>query len=378
MKIIADENIHCVEQAFASLGDVELVPGRGMQPRQVRHADILLVRSVTQVDENLLSGSKVRFIGSATIGFDHIDRYYLGHRGIGFATAPGSNANSAAEYVISALMVLARRDRTNIDRKTAGIIGCGNVGSLVLKKLTALGVHCLVNDPPLKEQGGHDDYVELDALLQADIITVHVPLETAGDHPTFHLLAEEFLGQLKPGAILINTSRGAVTDNHALDRVLARRSDLRVVLDVWEDEPDISTSLLDKVTLGTPHIAGYSLEGKLRGTEMIYRASCEYFQHSAQWSAANELPAAHQFNPEVITAVGSAGNIRAAVLNCYDVAEDDARLRRILFLPPRERAAFFDRLRKEYPLRHEFQSIKITGGGMDKNSQKVLRGLGFT
>ena len=377
MKIIADENIPCVEKAFASMGDVELLPGRGMRPEQVRDADILLVRSVTRVDEGLLAGSKVRFVGSATIGFDHVDREYLQSRGIGFSTAPGSNAISAAEYVISALMVLSERNRINFNEKTAGIIGCGNVGSRVLEKLSALGTQCLVNDPPLKERGGHDDYVELDALLQADIITVHVPLVSGADHPTFHLLDKVFLEQLKPGAILINTSRGSVVDNRALDHLLGQRSDLSVVLDVWEGEPEISTSLLEKVTLGTPHIAGYSLDGKLRGTEMIYIAASKFLQRPLQWSAVNELPATPPLDLEKFTVDDVSGNVRRAVLDCYDVREDDERLRGILSLPPQDRAACFDRLRKEYPVRREFQARKITSAGVDEASRGVLRGLGF-
>jgi erythronate-4-phosphate dehydrogenase len=377
MKIIADENIPCVEQAFASLGEVELLPGRGMKPEQVRDADILLVRSVTRVDEGLLAGSKVRFAGSATIGFDHVDREYLESRDIGFSTAPGSNAISAAEYVISALMVLALRDGISLTEKTVGIIGCGNVGSRVLEKLSALGVQCLVNDPPLKAQGGHENYVELDALLQADIITVHVPLVTDGDFPTLHLADKTFLEKLKPGAVLVNTSRGAVVDNHALDLLLGRRSDLSVVLDVWEGEPGISMSLLEKVTLGTPHIAGYSLDGKLRGTEMIYRAACEYFQRPLQWNAANELPAGGSVDTKQFIAGDVVGNVCKAVLNCYDVRDDDGRLRAILSMPPHDRPAYFDRLRKEYPVRREFQTMTISGAGIDKKSQAILRGLGF-
>jgi erythronate-4-phosphate dehydrogenase len=377
MRIIADENIPCVEQAFASLGEVELLPGRGMRPEHVRDADILLVRSVTRVDEGLLAGSKVRFVGSATIGFDHVDREYLQDRGIGFSTAPGSNAISAAEYVISALMILSERNRINLKGKTAGIIGCGNVGSRVLEKLSALGIQCLVNDPPLKEQGGHGDYVELDALLQADIITAHVPLASGGDHPTFHLLDRVFLEQLRPGAILINTARGPVVDNNALDHLLVRRSDLSVVLDVWEGEPEISMSLLEKVTLGTPHIAGYSLDGKLRGTEMIYNAACQFLQRPLQWSAVNELPASPPLDPEKFTAGDVAGNVRKAVLDCYDVRDDDERLRSILSLPPRDRPAYFDRLRKEYPVRREFQTQIIPGNCIDKASQAALQGLGF-
>jgi erythronate-4-phosphate dehydrogenase len=377
MKIIADENIPCVEQAFASLGEVELLPGRGMRAEQVRDADILLVRSVTRVDEDLLAGSKVRFVGSATIGFDHVDRGYLQGRNIGFSTAPGSNAISASEYVISALVVLAARDGFKLAEKTVGIIGCGNVGSRVLKKLSALGVECLVNDPPLKTQGGHESYVELDALLQADIITAHVPLVTEGDFPTFHLVDKIFLEKLKPGAVLVNTSRGAVVDNSALDHLLDRHNGLSTVLDVWEGEPGISMSLLEKVTLGTPHIAGYSLDGKLRGTEMIYRAACEYFHHPVQWSAANELPVSLSIDAKQFIAGDVPGNVSKAVLGCYDVRDDDERLRAVLSVPPQERPVYFDRLRKEYPVRREFQTIKIPGAGIDKASQAALQGLGF-
>ena len=377
MKIIADENIPCVEQAFASLGEVELLPGRGMQARQVRDADILLVRSVTRVDEQLLAGSNIRFVGSATIGFDHIDREYLQGRGIGFSTAPGSNATSAAEYVISALMALAELRGINIAAKTAGIIGCGNVGSRVLRKFTALGIGCQVNDPPLKMSGGHDDYVELDAVLQADIITLHVPLVSTGINPTFHLLDEANLERLKPNAIVINTARGAAVDNRALDHLLERRSDLSVVLDVWEGEPDISMSLLEKVTLATPHIAGYSLDGKLRGTEMIHTAACDYFQRPLQWSVADELPAEELLDSGAFIAGDVPGNIRKAVLECYDIRDDDVRLRAIRSLPEHQRPAYFDRLRKEYPVRREFQAKKINATSIDASTQAALRGLGF-
>ena len=233
MKIIADENIPCAEQAFASLGEVRLVPGRGMQAAQVQDADILLVRSVTAVDQALLAHSAVRFVGSATIGFDHVDRAYLHQRGIGFATAPGCNATSAAEYVVSALLVLAQRKGFTLAGKSVGIIGCGNVGSRVRERLAALGMHCVVNDPPLQDQGGHDDFVSLEEVLQADVITVHVPYTRDGAYPTHHLVDEAVLRKLQPGALFINTSRGAVTDNRALDALLAERDDLSVVLDVW-------------------------------------------------------------------------------------------------------------------------------------------------
>ncbi len=376
MKIIADENIPCVEQAFSTLGEVKLLPGRAMCARDVRAADILLVRSVTRVDEHLLRDSRVRFVGSATIGFDHVDRDYLRDRGIGFATAPGSNATSAAEYVISALLVLARRKKFRLVDKTAGIIGCGNVGARVHARLTALGVDCVVNDPPLQALGGHDDFVGLDDILQADIISVHVPLTRAGTHPTFHLIDADFMRRLKPGAILINTARGAVTDNRALDELLAVRDDLSVVLDVWEGEPAINTALLQKVALGTPHIAGYSLDGKLRGTEMIYQAVCKHFNLPAHWQAADELPAGQLL---VVSAPALTGSeiIRKAVLHAYDVRADDRRLRKLLSMDPAERPAYFDRLRKEYPLRREFAAITLVPEKRDPHLIGMLRGLGF-
>jgi len=376
MKIIADENIPCVREAFASLGEVTLLPGRGMRPEQVRDADLLLVRSVTRVDRELLAGSRVRFVGSATIGFDHVDRDYLQAQGIGFSTAPGSNATSAAEYVVSALMVLAERRGFDPAGKTVGIIGCGNVGSRVRRKLEALGMRCLVNDPPLQAQGGHGDFVDLERVLEADVITVHVPLTRSGPHPTLHLVDAAFLARLGPGAVFINTARGAVTDNAALDSLLAARTDLAVVLDVWEGEPAINAGLLEKVDLGTPHIAGYSLDGKLRGTEMIYRAACAFLDVPVQWSAAAALPPAPAL--ELDGGAALLETVRDAVLQCYDVRADDARLRHMLTLPVAERAACFDRLRKEYPVRREFAEMELRAAHLDERLGQVLAGLGFT
>ena len=374
MKIIADENIPCVEQAFASLGEVTLLPGRSMQPAQLREADILLVRSVTTVDQALLEHSSVRFVGSATIGFDHVDRAYLQQHDIGFATAPGCNATSAAEYVVSALLVLAGRKDFSLAGKTVGIIGCGNVGSRVRNKLTALDMRCVVNDPPLQAQGGHDDFVPLDEVLQADVITVHVPYTRDGDYPTHHLFDAALLRKLPSGALFINTSRGAVTDNRALDTLLAERDDLSVVLDVWEGEPAINTSLLQRVELGTPHIAGYSLDGKLRGTEMIYRSACDWFGMPGRWQAADYLPAGSVVE---FSESGPSALLRAAVFSVYDIRADDARLRAMLALPPGEQPAYFDRLRKEYPVRREFSASSVLLNEADSECELTLRGLGF-
>jgi erythronate-4-phosphate dehydrogenase len=375
MKIVADENIPCVAEAFASLGEVTLCPGRSMQAADVRDADILLVRSVTRVGPELLEGSRVRFVGSATIGFDHIDRDYLQARGIGFATAPGSNATSAAEYVVSALLVLADRKGFELAGRRVGIVGCGNVGSRVRDRLTALGMQCMVNDPPLKAQGSHDDYVELDEILDADVITFHVPFSREGGWPTWHLADRAFLERLKPGAVLVNTARGAVVDNAALDTLLATRDDLTVVLDVWEGEPAISGALMQKVDIGTPHIAGYSLDGKLRGTEMIYRTACEHIAVPAHWRPVNALPARQMLALEDIQDTGAA--LRRAVCFAYDVREDDARLRDMLSLPEDERPLYFDRLRKEYPVRREFSETVIRLPGSNDQLTRLLKSLGF-
>ena len=375
MKIVADENIPCVAEAFASLGEVTLRPGRVMNAADVCDADILLVRSVTRVGPELLEASRVQFVGSATIGFDHVDIDYLQARGIGFATAPGSNATSAAEYVVSALLVLAERKGLELAGRRAGIVGCGNVGSRVRDRLTALGMQVIINDPPLKSRGGHDDYVELDDVLDADVITFHVPFTRDGNWPTFHLADRGFLERLKPGTLLINTARGAVVDNAALDALLAVRPDLGVVLDVWEGEPAISQTLLAKVDIGTPHIAGYSLDGKLRGTEMIYRAACEYVARPADWQPVNVVPG----RPVLVLedADDSAAALRQAVCFACDVRQDDARLREMMSLAETERAPYFDRLRKEYPVRREFSETVIRLPAGNEQLEHLLASLGF-
>jgi erythronate-4-phosphate dehydrogenase len=377
MKIIADENIPCVGQAFAALGEVTLVPGRGISAAQVRDADILLVRSVTRVDESLLDGSAVRFVGSATIGFDHVDLDYLARRGIGFSTAPGSNATSAAEYILSAIMVLSGRTGFEPASKTVGIIGHGNVGSRVRRRLEALGMHCLVNDPPLQSQGGHDEYVDLERVLQADVVTVHVPYTRQGQWPTHHLVDADFLASLRPDAILLNTSRGAVADNPALVDWLTRCPDAAVVLDVWEGEPAISLELMDRVALATPHIAGYSLDGKLRGTGMIYRAACEFIGRRPAWQVASVLPAASPIELAVTHPEDWFGTVRAAVLAAYDIRRDDASLRAMQAVPAGERPAFFDRLRREYPVRREFSEMTVRLDAAAPEAARVLGQLGF-
>ena len=375
MKILADENIPHVVSAFSTIGHVQTIEGRIITPKDLKNIDILLVRSVTKVDKQLLKGSSVRFVGTATIGFDHIDLGYLKQNDIGFASAPGCNANSAAEYVLSTLLVLGQQHNFKLRDKTVGIIGCGNVGSNVLQKLQALGVRCLVNDPPLQEaQNNQDAFVDLEIALQADIVTLHVPLEKTGLYPTYHLVNRHFLNQLKDDAILLNISRGDVVDEADLMYSLINRPNLTIALDVWPHEPAINPLLVQKTAIATPHIAGYSLDGKLRGTEMLYTAVCQYFQYKATWQAKDYLPAAMVSELHFSESASDTDILLMAITACYDVRRDDVLLRQML--KQANPAAYFDYLRKNYPARREFSSLKLVLPNKTMLAEK-LNMLGF-
>ncbi len=361
--ILADENIPLVQTAFSSFGKVNTVNGRNLINADLAQVNILLVRSVTQVNAKLLANSSVNFVGTATIGFDHIDLDYLTQHNIGFANAPGSNATAAAEYVVSALLVLAERQNFKLRDKTVGIIGCGNVGSRVLQKLTALGMQCIVHDPLIQNA----NYVDLDTVLTADIITLHIPLEKNGNHPTYHLVDNKFLAKLKNDAILINTSRGMVINEAVLSRTLLSRPDITVVLDVWKNEPNINKLLLQQVALATPHIAGYSLDGKIRGTEMLYTKICDYFQQVSNWQPQIPPPPVNQLS--FSNTIDDSVAIHTAVMACYDIRRDDSALHQI--------ATNFDSLRKNYPLRREFNQLTIQLPPEKSTLAESLRGLGF-
>ncbi|WP_193165285.1 4-phosphoerythronate dehydrogenase, partial [Microbulbifer hainanensis] len=265
MTIVADENIPALEDYFGDLGTLIRVPGRDLRREQVAEADVLLVRSVTRVDESLLAGTPVRFVGSCTIGTDHLDTAWLDRSGIAWSAAPGCNANSVAEYVFCALAALGCDWR----QRSFGIVGCGNVGGLLQQRLHALGVECAVYDPWLPD---NPDAATLDRVLGQDVVCLHAPLVKGGPHPSLHMIGRAQLEKIKGGAVLISAGRGAVIDNSALLTLLREGRRVTTVLDVWENEPDIDTALLQLVDIGTPHIAGYSLDGKLAGTRMIRAA----------------------------------------------------------------------------------------------------------
>jgi erythronate-4-phosphate dehydrogenase len=377
MKIIADANIPFVKDCFSSIGEVEVFPGREITRDVVGDADCLLVRSVTKVDWDLLAGSKVRFVGTATIGFDHIDIGNLSRNNIGFASAPGSNANSAAEYVIAGLLETGRKYKIRLDGKSIGIVGVGNVGSRVAKKCAALGMKVLLNDPPLQRETGDAKYLPLEALYECDFITLHTPLTFEGVDKTFHLAGEKFFKSLKAGCVFFNTSRGRVVDTEALKASIRSGQLETTVLDVWENEPNIDTELLGMVDIGTPHIAGYSLDGKIAGMIMIYKAACEYFELNAKFDVEDFLPEPALPQIKIEPADGSEQDvIRRAVEKIYKISEDDRELRKILNVPTK-RGEFFDNLRKNYRVRREFQNTKVIVKDKNSSLSRKLKGIGF-
>lgn len=377
MQIIADQNIPFVKECFSSIGQVSLCAGRQITPAAVKDADLLLVRSVTDVNAQLLDNSKVKFVATATIGTDHIDLDYLKNRGIAFSAAPGSNANSVAEYITCALLTIAERRHISLSGKSLGIVGVGNVGSRVAKKAAALGLKVMLNDPPLHRQTNDPKYLPLKDLYNCDFITLHTPLTKTGPDKTYHLADEKLFSSLKSGIVFLNTSRGGVMDTISLKKAIQSKRISACLLDVWENEPNIDTELLAMVDLASPHIAGYSYDGKVAGMIMIYEAACNFLKIKPLRTINDFLP------PPPIPAIDLdevSGDpqtvIRHLTKRIYDIESDDARTRQILTTPPAEQGKFFDKLRKDYPIRREFQNTVIS----TKNAvlAKILAGIGFS
>jgi erythronate-4-phosphate dehydrogenase len=366
MKIVVDENIPMAERCFGHLGEVVKVAGRQIDPAQLRDADALIVRSITQVNQSLLEQSSVRFVGSATIGVDHIDQAYLAKSNVAFANAPGCNARSVVEYVFAALLELEATRDFQLKGKTVGIIGEGNVGSRLRQVCEAMGLDVIACDPPRQNQG-----VSADEAWQADIVSLHVPYSNTGPHATHHLGDFKRISDMVPGAVLINSSRGSVVDNIALSRALNQRYDLSVVLDVWEGEPFVNRELANQVDIATPHIAGYSYDGKLRGTWMIYQAYCDFLGCQTHVAEADLMD--EKFNVELDFASNQAPDpmtARGVLAKIYDIREDDIGLRTSLQLPREKRAYGFDTLRKHYRVRREYQSVVL------RSSQHIKAVLG--
>lgn len=375
MNILVDENVPFGREAFSTLGAVRTAPGRVIDNAMLADVDALVVRSVTQVNAELLSGTPVRFAGTCTIGEDHIDKAWLAEQGIAFSSAPGCNANSVGQYIVSALVTLAEKHGFTLEGRKLGIVGVGNVGSRVLEKAAALGMQCVLNDPPLAEKTGDDQYRPIDEIFDCDIVTLHVPLEHDGPHPTWHLADAAFIARMRDGAILLNSSRGPVADNAAMEAALASGKLAGAVLDVWEGEPEIGLDLLRQADIGTPHIAGYSFDGKVNGTRQVYEALCAALGKPPAWDPTPLLPAPEV--PELTFDAPSNSIIPRAVKAVYDIMRDDDGLRALFAAAPGERVALFDRLRKNYPRRREFFNTRVRLGFSDPDLAARLAGIGF-
>jgi len=350
LKIIADQNMPLVETLFGRYGEVRLLPGRSISAEDVADADVLLVRSVTSVSSRLLENSKVKFVGSATIGIDHVDTGFLNNAGIRFAFAPGCNAKAVVQYDLSVMSQLM----PNWQNQTVGIIGCGNVGGLLYSTLEALGVACRVYDPFLPNDGRIplDDFNEV---LKRDIVCLHTPLTFSGLHPTYHLLNRAALEMLKPGALLISAGRGEVVDTETLLEKLRSGMSLAVALDVWESEPDVCSDLLKHVAIATPHIAGYTLEGKMKGTTMVFDAFLAWLEVKEDY-IEDVSSAPIKINSLPFTSVIE------AILASYDVLDDDRIMRQCLSGLSKgsvEQRDMFDAMRREYPERRGFESTIV-------------------
>ena len=360
-RLVADQNMPLVEALFSHFFEVQLLPGRVITAQSIEGAEVLLVRSVTPVNQSLLAGSSVRFVGSATAGTDHVDLDYLAKNHIQFAHAPGCNAHAVVQYVLSVLCCL----KPQWQQCRVGIVGCGNVGGLLYRQLCALGVQCRVYDPFL-DSADIPDLCSFEQVLDCEIISVHTPLTTSGPYPTHHMFDRQILQQIKSTSLLINAGRGGVIDNIALLSLLKQSSGLQVALDVWESEPQIDTELLDLVAMATPHIAGYSYEGKMRGTQILFDSLSQHYQ--LERSMLDDL--LEQTNqPRVI----DEHKLNNLLLACYQVQRDDQRLRAAV-KDQSDVSTAFDHLRKNYPERREYSHYSVPA---DLPNSHKLAVLGF-
>jgi erythronate-4-phosphate dehydrogenase len=373
MKLVADKQIYKVEEAFADMGDITAVSGGMISRELLSDADILLVRSVTQVNAALLEGTPVKFVASASIGVDHVDVDFLRENSIGFAHAPGSSADSVAEYVVAALIEICAKSGRAPGETTLGIIGAGNVGGQVCALAGALGMECVLNDPPKKAITGSEVYRPLEEVLErSDVVSLHVPLIESGEGPTYHMVDGGFVSRMKQGAALINTSRGRVIDEKSFKAARSRLG--MVALDVFEREPAINVETLNVVDIATPHIAGYSLDGKLRGTDMIYRGAAAFFFKEARWKSEScDL----HLQKRDIDLRNSKDPVSDGIRGAYPIMADDEQLRRVYSIPQDGIVKFFEGLRADYPKRLEFPHFKLAISESQKTAAEALTGLRF-
>jgi erythronate-4-phosphate dehydrogenase len=371
MKTVVAETVLLGREAFKTLGEVVVIPDRQIGPEHLNDADILIIRSKTKVTLELLAGSAVRFVGTATAGFEHMDSEYLKSNKIGWCAAPGCNADSVADYMTSALLTLYAKHGVELEGKTIGIIGVGQVGSRVARRAEALGLRVLLNDPPRAAREGVSKFQPLEKLLaESDIVTLHIPLIKENPWPTLKMANSPFFEQMKRGSVFINTSRGKVLDSDALLHAKKTGRIAHAVLDVWDPEPAIRADVLTAATIGTPHIAGHSFEGKLNGTIQVYTEACRFLKTAPAWDPATLLPAVVVPELKIDSREKSDLNVLAeAVSAIYDLREDHLSIQDI------ER---FDKLRANYRVRREIKNTAIILSEIRPDLLRKIKEAGFT
>ena len=368
--LIIDDAIPYAEAMFQHLGNVKLIPGKEINADHAKQADALIIRSRTQINSQLLNNSKVSFVGSTVVGLDHIDQPYLKEKAIHFYSAQGCNANSVAEYIITCLLIMAEKHQFDLSKKTLGIIGVGNVGNLVFKKAQALGMKCLLNDPPKVQQ--HPElsktYTDLTQCLTADILTFHTPLTSTGDFPTQDLLSASRLKTIQPHQIIINAARGGIINEAAWSQTKT----LCNIIDCWVNEPNINESLYRQADIATPHIAGHSLDAKIAGTQMVYQQLCQYWQVPTQDTWKQALP--EPPNPIQITTTGNLqSQLMEVTQRTHNPLIDDAAIRSSKMADLHEK---YEDYRRNFPIYREWRQHKITLKN-EKNLYNTLIKLGF-
>ena len=371
MKIVIDDKIPYIRGAFEGVAEVVYLPGPKTTPEVVKDADAIVTRTRTICNEKLLSGSSVKFIATATIGYDHIDVDYCDAKGIKWTNAPGCNSKSVEQYIASTLMVLAERKNLQLKDICIGVVGVGNVGSKVARVCKLFGMKVLLNDPPRERAEGSGAFVSLKQVMdEADIITLHVPLNMKGEDATYHLGDEKFFFGLKRKPIVINSCRGEVMDTLAVKAALKNGQISGFVCDCWENEPDIDLELLSMTEIATPHIAGYSKDGKATGTQMSVHAISQFFGLGLEnWQPSGvELPAKPVFELDG-TGLNEQEIIAKAILHTYDIRNDDQNFRK--------NTAQFEQLRGDYPTRREFPAFTVVSKNIGQKTLEVLKNIGF-
>lgn len=367
MKIIADENILGAKTCLSQFGDIELVAGRSLTPAHLVGADALIVRSVTRVNRDLLDGSSIGFVGTCTIGTDHLDTAFLRQQGITYCSAPGANADSVVDYVLSALANPPGLLEDLLQGARVGIVGLGNVGGRLAARLQGLGIGCDAYDPFL-DPAVHAILQPLDTLKRCRVLCLHTPLTMDGPFPTRHLLACHWLAALPPGAVILNAGRGETLATQDLLDLKSQRPDIELVLDVWENEPRVDPALAGQCLFATPHIAGYSADGKLKG---LHQVAAELARHLGLAFVPPAPPADLRDGVRIhLQGQTAAEKIRRGIGEVYDICSDDRRFRQSL--TESDPAAAFDHLRKTYPRRRELNTAILAGGDAISAADQAL------